>query len=67
VTAETPVDRELEVDDSSRMVSHASSARVTNVQNVQAEVAPVGVLLATASVDPYSSEGQCFQVRALLD
>jgi len=49
------------------MVSHAFSARVINVKNVQAEVAPVGVLLATASVDPYPSEGQCFQVRTLLD
>jgi len=67
VTAETPVDLKLKVDDLSRMVSHASSARVTNVKNVQTEVAPVGVLLATASVDPYPSEGQCFQVRALLD
>jgi len=67
VTAETPVDRELKVDDLSRMVSHASSAGVTNVKNAQAEVTPVGVLLATASVDPHLSEGQCFQVRALLD
>jgi len=51
VTAETAIDRELEVDDSSRMVSHASSSGVANLQNVfqtQAEVAPVGVLLATA-------------------
>jgi len=67
VIAETPVDRKLEVDDSSRMISHASSTGVTNVQNVQAEVAPVGVLLATASVDPYPSESQCFQIWALLD
>jgi len=67
MTAETPVDRELEVNDSSRMVSHASSTGVTNVENVQAEVVPVEVLLAIAWVDPYPSEGRCFQVRALLD
>jgi len=67
---EMTVDQELEIDDLSLMVSHASSTniqRVTNIQSVQAEVVPVGILLATVSVDPYPSEGQCFQVRALLD
>jgi len=66
VTAETPVDRELEVDDSSRMVSHASSTRVTNIQSMQAEVAPVGVLPATAWIDPNPSEGRCFRVLRIL-
>jgi len=40
---------------------------VANVQTAQAEVAPVQVLLATAWVGLYTSEGRRFKVRALLD
>jgi len=38
-----------------------------DVRSVQAKVALVGILIATAWVDPCPSEGRCFQVRALLD
>jgi len=66
-TVQTPVDRTLEVDDSSWTVSNASPDTVANVQNAQAEVASVQVRLATAWVDLYTSEGRRFKVRALLD
>jgi len=67
VTAETHLNQAPEIDDSSRTVPTASSSRVINIQSMQAEVAPVGILLAIVSVDPYPSEGRCFQVRALLN
>jgi len=55
VTVKAPVDRALELDDS-RTVPNASSVLVANVQNVQAEVASVKILLTTAWLDLYTPE-----------
>jgi len=66
-TAPMPVDQALEVDDSSQTLSTAPSPTVANVQNAQAQVAPVQVLLATAWVELYTTEGRRFKVRTLFD
>jgi len=60
-TVQTPADREIEIDDLSRTVSTATSTTVANVQNAQAEVASVQVLLATAWVDLHIPEGRRFK------
>jgi len=65
-TTKAPIDRALKVDDS-RTVSNTFSAMVANIQNVQAEVMPVKVLLVTAWVDTlYTPEGRCFKSELYL-